>query len=145
MKRRDVMFVALGILLFLLAAFFASLPRLKKHAESVSCGNYMSSICFAATVWADDNGNRMPADFLSMSNELATPRILICPGDHSRQTATNWTSFTAKNSSYEIIAPSISDDDTNTVWLRCVIHTNHLGYVHGYVFDGKRVRTKSGW
>ena len=145
MKRRDAIFVALGILLFLLAAFFASFPRLKRHAESVACGNYMSSICFAATVWADDNGNRMPTDFLSMSNELATPRVLICPGDHSRQAATNWASFTVQNTSYKIIAPALSGDDTNTAYLRCVIHTNHLGYVHGFVFDGKHRRTNSGW
>ena len=141
MKRRDVIFVALGILLLLVAA----LPKLKRHAEAVACGNYMSSICFAATMWADDNGNRMPADFLSMSNELATPRVLICPGDHSRQAATNWASFAVEKTSYNIIAPALSGDDTNTAYLRCVIHTNHLGYVHGFVFDGKRIRTKSGW
>jgi hypothetical protein len=105
----------------------------------------MSSICFGATLWAEDNNKRMPADFLSMSNELATPRILICPGDHSRQAALNWTSFTIKNSSYEIIAPGISENATNTAYLRCVIHTNHLGYVCGYVFDGWRTRTKSFW
>lgn len=141
MKKRDAIFVALGIVLLLVV----SLPKLKRHAQSVNCGNTMSSICFAATVWADENGNHMPADFLSMSNELCTPKILVCPSDYSRQVATNWSSFTIQNSSYEIVAPSISDNDTNTAYLRCVIHTNHLGYVHGFVFDGKCVRTKSGW
>jgi len=145
MKKRDVIFIVLGILLLLLAAFFASLPELKRHAEAVGCGNYMSSICFGATMWAEDNNKHMPADFLSMSNELAAPRILICPGDHFRQAATNWASFTVKNTSYEIIAPAISENDTNTTYLRCVIHTNHLGYVYGYVFDGKCIRTKSSW
>jgi hypothetical protein len=70
---------------------------------------------------------------------------LICLGDHIRQAATNWASFTTTNTSCEIIAPAISENDTNTAYLSCVIHINHLGYVHGYVFDGKRMRTKSFW
>jgi hypothetical protein len=142
MKKRDVIFIALGVLLFL---FVALIPKLNRHREAVGCGNYMSSICFVATVWAGDNNNVMPRDFLSMSNELATPRVLICPGDHFRQVASNWASFTIKNASYEIIAPAISENDTNIAYLRCLIHTNHLGYVYGYVFDGRRVRTKSFW
>ena len=97
--------------------------------ESVSCGNFMSSICLGATMWADDNDKRMPADFLSMSNILVTPRILICPGDHSRRAAINWALFTIKNTSYEIIAPAISENETNTAYLQCTVHTNHLGYV----------------
>ena len=142
MKKREVIFTVLGILLLLLTVFCASIPKLKKLSESIGCGNYMSSLCFGATMWAEDNDKRMPADFLSMSNILGTPRILICPGDHSRQAALNWAFFTATNTSYEIIAPSISENDTNTAYLRCLIHTNHLGYVHGYVFDGTRRRTK---
>jgi len=145
MKKRDVIFALLGTLLFLLAAFAASLRKLKTHEEAANCGNYMSSICFGATLWAEDHDKRMPADFLSMSNELVTPQVLICPGDHSRQAATNWASLTIKNTSYEINAPAISVNDTNTAYLRCVIHTNHLGYVNGLVFDGRRVRTKSFW
>ena len=143
MKKRGVIFTALNILLLLFSAFVVSGPKLKRHAESVSCGNYMSSICVAATMWADDNNGRMPADFLSISNTLDTPQILICPGDHSRQAATNWASFTMANASYKIIAPSSSENDTNTAYLQCIIHTNHFGYVYAYVFDGRRMRTKS--
>jgi hypothetical protein len=142
MKKRDVIFTVLGIILFAGVGLFAAKPKIKQQLESISCGNYMSSVCFAATLWAEDNNKRMPSDFLSMSNELNTPRILICPGDHSRQAATNWASFTATNASYAIIAPMISVNDTNTAYLRCNIHTNHLGYADGFVFDGWRMRTK---
>ena len=142
MKKKDVIFTVLGVILFVVVGFFVAKPKIKQCFESVGCGNYMSSICFAATLWAEDNNKHMPSDFLSMSNELCTPRILICPGDHSRQAATNWASFTATNSSYAIIAPMVSENDTNTAYLRCNIHTNHLGYVCGYVFDGWRMRTK---
>lgn len=143
MKKRDVIFTALGILLLLFSAFLVSRPKLKSYAESVSCGNYMSSICFSATMWADDNDKRMPTDFLSMTNLLGTPQVLTCPGDHTRQAATNWASFTMANASYKIIASSISENDTNIAYLQCIIHTNHFGYVYGYVFDGRRMRTKS--
>ncbi|HKW29154.1 MAG TPA: hypothetical protein VJT54_07455 [Verrucomicrobiae bacterium] len=143
MKKRDVIFTALGILLLFFSAFLVSGPKLKRYAESVSCGNYMLSICVAATMWADDNDRRMPTDFLSMSNTLDTPQILICPGDHTRQVATNWASFTMADASYKIIAPAIVESETNVAYLQCTIHTNHLGYVYGYVFDGRRMRTKS--
>jgi len=41
--------------------------------------------------------------------------------------------------------PMISENDTNIAYLCCRIHTNYLGYVCGYVFDGWRMRTKSFW
>jgi hypothetical protein len=106
------------------------------------CGNYMCSICFGARTWAVDNNGQMPSDFLSMSNELATPRILICPGDHLRQPATTWSALTPERSSYEILTMHLRDGDSNGVFLHCKFHTNHIGYADGTVFDGTRRRTK---
>lgn len=146
MKRRDIVFAVLGVFLIGFLALLASLNKLKRHAESVKCGNQISSICLGATVWAYDNGGHYSADFRSMSNELNTTRILICPSDHLRQIAVNWDSFTASNSSYTIITSAISTNkaDEEIAYLRCEIH-GHLGYPYGIVFDGKRKRTKSSW
>jgi hypothetical protein len=113
----------------------------KRHEESVACGNYMCSIGCAARIWANDNHTNLPSDFVSMSNELATPYILICPGDHSRRPAVNWASFTTNNSSYEMVTPGLHDEDSNGVFLRCKIH-GHIGYGDATVFDGERRRTK---
>ena len=97
----------------------------------MSCGNSMCSICFAARSWAVDNNGKMPSDFLSMSNELATPRVLICDADRSRRAAPNWASFTPDLSSYEIVASDLREGDPNRVFLRCKIHKDHIGYADG--------------
>ena len=114
----------------------------KRRAESMSCGNYMCSIVIGARAWAMDSDDYLPSDFLSMSNELATPRILVCPGDHSRHPAPDWASVTPDNSSYEIVAPRLRDGDSNEVFLRCKFHHDHRGYADGTVFDGIKRRTK---
>jgi hypothetical protein len=101
----------------------------------------MVSIGFAARLWADDHEDQLPSDFLSMSNELIITKILICPGDHLRLKAGNWTAFTSENSSYEIVTPGLRDSDTNGVFLRCKVHGN-LGFADGTVFDGARRRLK---
>jgi hypothetical protein len=116
------------------------IPRAKQRVEAHGCGNSMVSICFAGRIWADDNGECFPPDLLSLSNEVATPKILICPGDHSRKPAASWASFTPEQSSFEMVAPSLRSGDTNTVFLRCKIHGN-VGYADGSVFvNGKRHR-----
>ena len=120
------------------------LPRLRRHGESVSCGNYMAAIGVASRLWANGNNGRAPSNLLSMSNELSSPKVLICPGDHSRKAAASWASFTSANSSYEIVNAGLAESDTNTVFLRCKIH-GHLGYVDGTVFDGEQRRTKKFW
>lgn len=145
MKKRDVLFTCPGVILIVVAALFAVLPRLEAHANSVACLNTMSAICCGATFWADDHGNQMPRGFISMSNELNTPRILVCPGDRLRRVVGNWSLFAATNSSYMITAPGLSEYETNTAYLQCTIHSNHLGYVYGYVSNGKRKGTLPLW
>ena len=138
-KRRIIIFATVLVLIIAAIALTASMA--KRKAESVSCGNYMVSIGCAARMWAEDHDGHLPSSLLSMSNELATPKILICPGDHSRKPAADWASFTDADSSYEIVTPGLQDGDTNGVFLRCKIH-GYLGYADGTVFDGVRRRTK---
>jgi hypothetical protein len=135
-----ITFVAMLAAVAALVAY--ATPRAKRRVEAMSCGNYMCSICIGARSWAMDNNNYMPADFLSMSNELSAPRILVCPGDHSRRPAADWASFTSDQSSYQIVAPHVREGDTNGVFLRCKFHHDHIGYADGTVFDGTRRRTK---
>ena len=139
-KRRSLILV---FALISIAAVIAVLgPSMKRQIESTNCGNYMASIGIAARLWANDNADQhLPSDLLSMSDELSSTKILICPGDHSRLPAPSWDSFTTNNSSYEIVTPGLKEGDTNTVFLRCKIH-GHLGYADGTVFDGVRRRTK---
>ncbi len=125
-----------------LIAVACSSSSAKRRAESVSCGNYMVSIGYAALVWANDQElDHFPFDLLSMSNELITPRILVCPGDRLRQPAASWASFTPAESSYEVVTPGLRIRDTNGVFLRCKVH-GYLGYADATVFDGVKRRSK---
>jgi hypothetical protein len=138
MKRLvDAVFALVAVVVIALAIY--SVSR-RKSAESVMCGNFMSSIGTAAHAWSEDNHNILPPNFVVMSNELSTTRVLICPADRSRSPAKDWASFTPTNSSYALLTPGAPWNDTNA-FLRCQIH-GHLGYADGTVFDGTRRRTK---
>jgi hypothetical protein len=128
------LFIIGAILAIGLVVFIATRPAAKRHGELLICSSQMYAILWAATVWSGDNGGRLPPDFLSMTNELSTPRILVCPGDHLHPMATSWASFTTNNSSYEIVAPGIYKTDTNVVFLRCKFH-GYVGYSDGRVLD----------
>src|SRR5438552_2595889 len=126
MSRRNILTLAV-VFVAVVVAFVIVAPSAKRKADSIQCGNYMESIGCAAFLWANDHDGHLPSNLISMSNELNIPKILICPGDHSRQPAANWESFTPTQSSYEIVAPGLKAGDTNGVFLRCKIH-GHLGY-----------------
>jgi hypothetical protein len=140
MSKRAILIIT-GVLVLVVGALVVAAPWAKRKAESVSCGNYMASIGCAARLWAEDHDGHLPSDLLSMSNEVITPKILVCPGHHARQPAASWSVFTPADSSYEIVTPGLKDGDTNGVFLRCKIH-GHLGYADATVFDGVRRRTK---
>ena len=140
---RSKQLMLLAPMLALIAIIVAcTAPSGRRRAESTACGNYMCSTCIAARAWAQDGDGHLPSDLLCMSNEVASPRILVCPGDHFRRPATNWASFTPDQSSFEIVTPHLLDGDTNGVFLRCKFHHDHLGYADGTVFDGSTRRTK---
>jgi len=139
-KRRTIIIVAMT-LVAVAAALVLITQSAKRQAESMACGNYVASIGCAALLWATDRDDHLPPDLLSMSDELIATKILICPGDHSRQPAPSWAAFTPADSSYEIVTPGLRMTDTNGVFLRCKIH-GHLGYADATVFDGVRRRTK---
>ena len=139
MRLRYVIIV-LAVLAGGAACVLIARDRAKQRAELLGCGNYMVSVCSAARMWANDNGDRLPPDLLSMSNEVTTPKIFICPGDHSRKPSSSWASFTPEQSSFEIVTPSLRVGDTNAAFLRCKIHGS-VGYGDGSVFvNGQRHR-----
>jgi hypothetical protein len=102
----------------------ALLEEAQEKAERIKCVSHLKNIGLAARIWATDNVNFLPADYLSMKNELSTPRLLICPGDHARQAAENWSQFGAAHSSYELLSPGISETEPQVVYARCPIHNN---------------------
>jgi hypothetical protein len=94
----------------------------KDRAERAACVNNIKLIGLAARMWSNDHKEIMPPDFLSMSNELVTPRHLACPGDPARKKAANWQEFDGASVSYELLSPGVPEGDPNIVLVRCPIH-----------------------
>jgi hypothetical protein len=114
----EVLVVVVVLLLFLVL-IYASLPQLKAFAKRQNCYSNLRSGSVAFWIWAGDNNDKMPMElstnnggarewmmqgnvsevFCVMSNELGTPKILVCPAD-SRTWVTNWNQFDNEHLSY---------------------------------------------
>ena len=135
MKKRRFLILGLAVA-FVAVVIVAATPALRRHNEFVQCSNQMHVVLYVACLaWPDEHGGFLPSNFPSMSNELIMPRFLVCPGDRLRHPATNWSSFTTDNCSYEMVTPGARKDDTNSVFLRCKIH-GYTGYSDDRLLDG---------
>jgi hypothetical protein len=142
LNKRRVLILSAVVLLFALGAVgFNRLVASKRRAQSMGCVSRMVSIGLSGRLWANDHGGIFPTKFIMMSNELVTPKTLVCPADEFHKKANNWDSYTDANCSYVIVTPAVHEDATNTVFIRCSIH-GHLGYPDNLVFDGVRRRGK---
>lgn len=112
--------------------FFSRTDDQKEKAMSIMCINNLKQIGLAARIWANDNNDVLPPDFLSMTNELSTPKVLVCPADTGRSAAPDWRQFSAANLSYEYLNPSGSETDPQAVLARCRVH-NHVCLSDGSV------------
>jgi len=109
-----------------------ALEKPRNKALSVQCANNLKQFGLSVRTWALDNEDRLPPDIVCMSNELSTPKILVCPADYSRQVATDWSTFTPGNCSYEQLAASGSEEEPSRVLSRWRIH-GHVGLCDGSV------------
>ena len=116
--------------LLIVAALF--LPRLAE-TRRIDCVNNLRQVGIAFRVWAGDNNDEYPMGisvtnggamelvatgnvlqcFLVMSNELSTPRILVCPEDIARVRANYFSDFVSNsNLSYFAGVDTTNDVDS---------------------------------
>ena len=98
----------------------------KSRAQRINCISNIKQISLAARIW--ENGHKeaacLPSDFLSMREELSSPKILTCTADKARQRAKDWREFDGSSVSYEILSPGADIRDPAVVYVRCLIHQN---------------------
>ncbi len=126
-----------GIMMLILipaAMLLPALSQAKGKATRISCVSNLKQIGLGARIYSNDNKDVFPPDFLSMSNELASPKILVCPEDPKHTAASSWAQFDPrKNISYEYLKPGIAESNAlNQVIFRCPIH-NNIGMGDGSV------------
>jgi prepilin-type processing-associated H-X9-DG protein len=112
------------------------LPQMKgpqPYAPRTSCANNLKQIGLSARTYALDNADHFPMqvsvinggtmefvgggqvfpNFQVMSNELSTPKILVCPADKDRTYATNFAiGFSDQNLSYFLSVDAIPENGT---------------------------------
>jgi prepilin-type processing-associated H-X9-DG protein len=103
--------IVMMCLCILALIFLPALSRPKDYAQRINCVNNLKQIGVGFRTWALDNSDKYPAHvsvtnggtmelvdggtvwphFSVMSNELSTPKILVCPEDVARK---RWTATT---------------------------------------------------
>ena len=113
---------------------------LKAQANITGCINNLKQIALAARLWANEhNVSILPTDWLTMKNELNTPKILTCPGDAARTRVSSWENFDGSSASYEFPSREPNEREPDTVFVRCPVHGS-VGMTDGSAFKGPNLR-----
>src|SRR5450759_4744363 len=114
--------VVIAIIAILAALLLPALAAAKRKAQRINCISNIKQVGIAFRLWEGDNGDRYPMAvqtlfngakekiysasglapagygltnvFVVMSNELSTPKILLCPSDSTRNAQTNFAALT---------------------------------------------------
>jgi prepilin-type N-terminal cleavage/methylation domain-containing protein len=101
--------VVIAIIAILAGLLLPALAKAKAKAHRTACLNNQKQIGLSFTLWAGDHNDRFPSTvdvleggsktlletwqhFITISNELVTPKILSCPSDRAKKIASDFSS-----------------------------------------------------
>jgi competence protein ComGC len=126
------LWVVIVVLITLVILLLPWLVSTGTSAQHINCVSNLKQVNLSFRIWEGDNNNEYPMGisitngggmesvatgnvvdcFQVMSNELSTPKILICPADFKRIPATNFDNdFNASHISYFIAADVTNEDN----------------------------------
>ena len=136
-SRRALTLVELLVVVFVLAVlaamFLPALAAAKRKTSKIGCVNNLKQIGLTYRLWSGDNNDKYPMEisitnggtmellstadvwktFQVMSNELSTPKILICPDDLTHSTyATNFSDDLKNKISYFVGVDSTTNSSS---------------------------------
>ena len=102
--------IVIAIIAILAALLLPALAKSKARAQRTACLSNQKQIGYSYIMWADDHGDKFPPTvdvaeggskmqletwqhFLPITNELVTPKVLHCPSDPVKQTASDFSSL----------------------------------------------------
>ena len=150
------------ICVVVLAAVLLPAFKRARSGSRINCASNLKQVSLAFMTWAIDHHDRFPMEesitnggtmeltgagataphFQVMSNELSTPKILICPEDRRRQAATNFTALTDASLSYFL---NLDSSETNQTFLLSGDRNLTNKSVPGVRFVQVTAETSIGW
>lgn len=135
--------IVVAIIMILLAVFLPALRPPQRRSAKINCVNNLKQVGLAYHIWAQDNNDLYPmqvtvtnagamelvvtgnavAVFQVMSNELSTPKLLICPEDLQHSFASNFIELKATNLSYFVGLDANPNNSPNLI----LSGDSHLG------------------
>jgi prepilin-type N-terminal cleavage/methylation domain-containing protein len=133
--------VVIAIIAILAAMLLPALAAAKRKAQRINCVSNIKEVSLAFKMWAGDNQDRYPMAvqttlqasgnlgplFLTMTNELSTPKVLYCPADSmGPHIVTNvWTTF--NNANNENISYFVDVDGAESYPQALLIGDHNIG------------------
>lgn len=123
-----LLFTIAALLFFLPFGAAVTIPaanRARVASESAQCLNNLKQIGIAVRMWENEH-NGFPPDLLTLSNQLASPNVLVCPGERlrERKRVRRWSDLNMIGSSYTYFPPARNATAQPTILVTCPIHNN---------------------